>query len=287
MLDNNYNSAGYQDYVSALVNCYSRERFSSIPCSDNKTNDLVFIVGMPRSGTSLVEQIVSAHSDVFGAGELLHVNDIINSIQEEIGHSDPYPFCIDKLDAEIVNKLADRLASSMRKENTSNKEKMTDKLPSNFHNIGLLYKLFPNAKFINCVRDPRDTCLSIYFQQFAGYHPYANNLHALGIHYIEYQRLMNHWVNDLSIPVHTISYENIVTDTRNEVGKLLEFLKLEWDEECMKFYEQKRTVATASHDQVRRNIYKGSLERWKNYKDDISELLESLEHHSISSPLFR
>ena len=276
ILYKDYDPLSFKGHVSALINYFSKEKYLSIPESENTSDELVFIVGMPRSGTSLIEQIISTHSSVFGAGELTHVNNLVDSIQSEIGLVNSYPVCLDEVDMKSMNKLADRLHSDIRKENAESL-KISDKLPHNFLHIGLIHKLFPNAKIINCVRDARDTCLSCYFQYFAGYHPYANNLRALGVHYLDYERLMNHWTNELKIPILTVNYQDVVLDTENEVKRIIKFLDLPWEDECLEFHKHKRTVATASYNQVNKKIYSGSMGRWKNYKENITELLDVLE----------
>jgi tetratricopeptide (TPR) repeat protein len=275
VLYTNYDPSSYEKYISSLINYFSSDKYQSIPESDNSTDELIFIVGMPRSGTSLLEQIISSHSNVYGAGELTHVFNVVDTMQVEV-FSNAYPGCLDKANTKLMNSLASKLYSKIRGEDLSSK-KITDKLPHNYHHIGFLHKLFPNAKFINCTRDARDSCLSCYFQNFAGYHPYSSSLRTLGLHYLEYERLMNHWINVLDIPILTVSYEDVVLDTRKEVEIIFNFLELEWEEECMKFYENKRTVATASYNQVNKNIYTASVGRWKNYKGHISELLEVLD----------
>jgi len=278
ILDKNYDTLSFSNHISTLINYFSKEKYYSIPESENTSDEIIFIVGMPRSGTSLIEQIISTHSSVFGAGELAYVNNLVNSIQSDMGLENAYPVYLDEVDTNIMNKLAARLISDIRTENTDS-IKISDKLPHNFLHIALIHKLLPNAKIINCVRDARDTCLSCYFQYFAGYHPYANNLRSLGMYHLDYERLMNHWVNELNIPVLTVSYENIVSDTRSEVRKVIDFLGLPWEEECTEFYKHKRTVATASYNQVNQKIYSGSVRRWENYKGHITELLDVFEDH--------
>ena len=272
-----YDSSTYKNYISELINYFSRESYLSIPSSENLTDELIFIVGMPRSGTSLVEQIISSHPGVFGAGELTHVHSLVDTMQ---GTESPgaYPSCLSQISVGDMSVLADRLLSGIKKENSGGKPsvKITDKMPQNFHHIAFLHKLFPNAKFINCVRDAKDTCLSCYFQRFVGYHPYACDLHDLGIHYQEYERLMKHWTEELNIPVHTVKYEDIVSSTRDEVGKMLDFLGLYWDERCMEFYKRKRTATTASYNQVNKKIYNKSVGRWKNYESHLNLLFSAL-----------
>lgn len=275
ILDKNYDPLSFSNHVSSLINYFTKEKYASIAKSENTSDELIFIVGMPRSGTSLIEQIISTHTSVFGAGELTYVNVLVDDIQSEIGLVNNYPTCLDEVDTEIMNKLADKLCSDIRKENNES-IKISDKLPHNFLHIALIHKLFPNAKIINCSRDSRDTCLSCYFQYFAGHHPYTNNLRALGMHYHDYERLMNHWTNELDIPILSVSYEDVVSDTRQQIERLIDFLGLQWEEGCMEFYKQKRAVATSSYNQVNKNIYSDSVARWKNYEQHLKPLIDIL-----------
>lgn len=276
LLDKNYDPYTHTSYTSNLISYFSREKYAAMPESENTSDELIFIVGMPRSGSSLIEQIIATHSSVFGAGELTFVNNLVSNMQDEIVSAYAYPACLDESDAGIMNDLAEKLITDMRAINPDSL-KITDKLPHNFLHIGLIHKLLPNAKIIHCLRDARDTCLSCYFQYFAGYHPYANNLHSLARHYLDYERLMNHWTNELNIPMLTVSYENVVSDTRAEIKRIIDYLGLPWQEECMDFHKNKRTVATSSYNQVNKKIYSGSVGRWKNYESYLEPLLLTLK----------
>jgi len=272
----NYNPQVFSDYISTLISYFSKEKYASITDSTNTSDELIFIVGMPRSGTSLIEQILSTHSSVFGAGELNYINQLVDNICREVASVWVYPACLDGIDAGTMTRLADNLISNVRTENYHSL-KITDKMPNNFIHLGLIHKLLPNAKIIHCTRDARDTCLSCYFQYFAGSHPYANNLHTLGAYYHDYQRLMEHWENELKIPVLTVRYEDIVADTRQQIKKMIEFAGLPWEEKCMEFYKHKRTVATSSYNQVNKKIYTNSISRWKNYASYIEALVSALK----------
>ncbi|MFK5950367.1 MAG: sulfotransferase [Methylococcales bacterium] len=278
LLNENYDPDTYKDYISGLIDYFSKDKYQNIPPSDNRRDELIFIVGMPRSGTSLIEQVVSSHTKVFGAGELTHVYHLVDTMQTN-EFSGVYPGCLDQANVSEMNALAEKLFNKISAENPGGTDgvKIIDKMPHNFHHIALLHKLFPNAKFINCIRDARDTCLSCYFQSFAGYHPYANDLNALAVHYRQYERLMRHWNDELQIPILTVSYKNIVSDMRNEVAIILKYLGLDWEEKCMEYYKRKRTAATASYNQVNKKIYTSSIDRWKNYEPYIGSLLSTLQ----------
>jgi len=149
-------------------------------------------------------------------------------------------------------------------------------MPHNFANLGLIALLFPEARNIHCLRDPRDTCLSIYFQAFGWLHPYATRLDHLGLYYREYRRLMRHWESVLELPMMTVQYEEMVADQERVSRALVDFIGLEWDDRCLQFHKSERTVATASYDQVRQPIYTQSMARWKNYEKHIKPLVDAL-----------
>ena len=144
----------------------------------------------------------------------------------------------------------------------------------NFLHLGLIQLLFPNARIIHCVRNPLDTCLSCYFQDFLGSHPYSFDLVHLGKYYNTYKKLMQHWEDVLTIPVHHFCYEDMVADPEKHSKHLVRYLDLEWDEACLKFYESRRVVVTASAEQVRKPVYSGSVNRYKNYEEYLDPLLE-------------
>jgi hypothetical protein len=153
---------------------------------------------------------------------------------------------------------------------------VTDKLPNNFLHLGFIELLFPNARIIHCKRDPLDTCLSCYFQDFSGYLSFSYNLKHLGLYYLQYQRLMSHWKRVLNTPILEIQYEDMVINTEKSVRSILEYCGLPWEEGCLNFHESTRVVKTASYDQVRRPIYNGSIGRWKHYNSNIVVLKKTL-----------
>jgi len=235
---------------------------------------LIFIVGMPRSGTTLVEQILASHPDVYGAGELNTMPDIANSIAALTGASTNYPHCMNELDEDrlvILRKAyLSRLPDACR-----GAAVVTDKQPGNFLLLGLIRALFPNAAVVHCTRNPLDTCLSCYFNNFIGL-PYTYDLTALGKAWREYKRLMLHW-ETLSIPMFQLSYESLVDDVESMSRKLIDYCGLGWKESCLKFHEHDRVVSTASYDQVSLPIYRGSVDRWRNYETHIEALITALK----------
>jgi tetratricopeptide (TPR) repeat protein len=195
------------EHLRALKETYDRSAIQNIPQASNTSSLPVFIVGMPRSGTSLVEQILSSHPMIFGAGELPYLNEIISAAQKRRGGGTQQQF-LDNLDVDELDKIANEYLDKLSAHSVK-AARITDKMPHNFLHLGLIDRLFPGARVIHCMRDPMDTCLSIYFQNFNDNHPYAGDLRQLGTYYKAYQELMQHWKQTLSIPIFDVKYESL------------------------------------------------------------------------------
>ena len=270
-----FNHDAHREYVDQIINTFSPAFLSRAEPAQNTSEIPVFIVGMPRSGTSLVEQILASHTQVHGAGELELLATAADSIPERTGKTGNFSQAMQALTPDITNELAEAYLDQLVAHDPTAR-RITDKLPANFMLLGLVDILFPSARVIHCKRNPLDTCLSCYFQDFAGNHPYSNNLVSLGEYYREYERIMAHWRTLLRVPVYDIQYEDLVTNTGTAVPELVEFCGLEWDDACLDFHKSERTVATASYDQVRRPLYTSSRERWRHYEKYIGELINAL-----------
>lgn len=235
----------------------------------------VFIVGMPRSGTTLTEQILASHPLVYGAGELKYFDE--KSISLPVKLERPYPECLKLLPAGELKGIAEEYSAYLRRL-SPDAERVTDKMPWNFLHLGFIALLFPRARVIHCRRSPLDTCLSIFFQRFTGRHPYSSDLGDLGHYYRDYERLMEHWRKVLPPGMLLeVAYEEMVENPEEMSRKLIGFCGLEWNERCLKFNESDRAVRTASSWQVRQPIYKTSKERWKRYERHLGPLIEALE----------
>ncbi|HUW24901.1 MAG TPA: tetratricopeptide repeat protein [Gallionella sp.] len=229
----------------------------------------LFIVGMPRSGTSLTEQILASHPDIFGAGELLFWG------QQASANLPTMPSW--HRDLPLLQNLASQYEAELQRHSTS-ALRVVDKMPGNFLHLGLMHAAFPQARILHTQRNPIDTCLSIYFQAFNNQHTYATDLDDLAFYYREYHRLMAHWRAVLPPEVFLdVPYEAMVEDQEGWSRRIIEFTGLEWDERCLNFHETERTVGTASNWQVRQKIYKTSKERWRNYEKFVGPLLPLLE----------
>lgn len=262
--------------VAQVIAAYSKAFMEQAPRSEVLSRRPVFIVGMPRSGTTLVEQILASHPQVWGAGELNFIPSMVAAMPTLPGTDIADPAYVKTLTTEECSKLAqaylDRLADV-----DAESVRVTDKMVDNFLNLGLIALLFPRARVVHCVRNALDTCLSCFFQDFALGHGYAGDLEQLGVYYREYRRLMRHWREVIDLPLLEVQYEELVADQESASRALIEFCGLAWDDACLRFYEHDRVANTASYDQVRRPIYTGSVGRWRRYEAYLDPLKKALQ----------
>ncbi|MGI9342156.1 MAG: tetratricopeptide repeat-containing sulfotransferase family protein [Gammaproteobacteria bacterium] len=231
----------------------------------------IFILGMPRSGTSLVEQILASHPQVHGAGELGDVQIVCK------GAVDAFPEQVAQLPATAWRDMADAYLKNLRGHDAKAKH-ITDKMPQNFQYIGMIAIMFPNAKIIHCRRDPMDTCVSIYKNLFASSDlRWSYDIDDLGRYYQLYRRLMAHWRRVLPRRIYEIDYEKLVGDFEQETRNLLDHCGLPFDPGCLSFHESTRAVETASFAQVRKPIYGDSIGRWRHYARHVQSLVERCE----------
>lgn len=271
-----YDTVAHANFINEIKSTFTHDFFMRVPVSGNKSRRPVFIVGMPRSGTSLTEQILAAHPEVYGAGELMALSRIVSGLNAGGDEGGPFPRCAERLDQKTIDDLSSRHLQQLA--GISNgAARVTDKMPHNFYYLGLIRLLFPDATIIHCRRDPLDTCLSIYFQDFNDGHEYARDLFAVGAHYNQYQVLMDYWMHGLGIPMLTVTYEELVGDQEGMTRTILDYCGLDWDERCMSFHSQSRTVNTPSYEQVRKPLYADSVGRWKHYEKYLEPLRRGLK----------
>jgi tetratricopeptide (TPR) repeat protein len=263
--------------ISGIMGVYTSDNIKYMNKSSVGTAQPCFVVGMPRSGTTLIEQIIDSHPDAIGAGELQLIPRLISSINEECDIASTWPYCATELTVVQLESLATDYITQAYESIPFNKF-LVDKLPANYLYLGLIEQLFPEAKIIHCTRNPLDTCLSCYFQNFSRSHPYTYNLNDLAFYYNSYRQLMKHWENVSSLSIHTIEYENLVESPEDAVRRLLEFCGLEWDSRCLDFHNNKRYVGTASYEQVSKPLYQKSVGRWRHYKAHIRPLIDALNY---------
>jgi tetratricopeptide (TPR) repeat protein len=272
-----YNPRKHSVFVDSLIKVYSKSYFQEKYVAGSDSELPVFIVGMPRSGTSLIEQIVASHPQVYGAGELSSIWRIEQAISKQFETSGPYPECMSLCDDAIAVQLSAQHLNEICKY-SQDATRITDKLPDNFLRIGLIKTLFPKARIIHCQRNAMDTCSSIFLNYFDKGNEYSFDLTELGQYYLDYVRLMAHWRSLFAVEIFELQYEEIVMDQEKVSRQLVAYLGLEWDKKCLGFYKNKRAVRTTSNFQVRKPIYTKSINRWKQYEKHLGPLMETLQH---------
>ncbi|MBO6491664.1 MAG: sulfotransferase [Pelagibacteraceae bacterium] len=258
-----------------IKNSFSSIDFQNLENIGNKSNKMIFILGMPRSGTTLVEQIIANHKSVYGAGEL---RDLTQIIKENflLNNKIKFPEKFNIKDQNFFSNMGTKYLENLDRYNT-NKNYITDKAPLNFKWIGLIKLILPKSKIIHCTRDPKDTCLSLFKNFFEGELNFSYNLEEAAKYCKLYQNLMEFWKQLLPDFIYDISYEKLVENQEFESRKLLDFCNLDWDKNCLTFYRNKRGIVTASFAQARKPIYKNSVKSWQNYKNELLPMFKILE----------
>jgi tetratricopeptide (TPR) repeat protein len=236
----------------------------------------VFVLGMPRSGTTLVEQILAVHPDAQGCGELSDLARVAKVMPEKIGTMQKWPEAVAALTPALTRAAADDYLSSVLKRFPTQAARLVDKAPVNFSYIGLIVLLFPNARIIWCRRDPRDICTSVFSENFGLTQTQATDLADIGFFYKQHIRLMRHWAEIAGERIYECRYEDLIADFGPSCRRLVEAAGLPWDERCLRFHESDRPVLTPSRWQVRSPIYSGAVARWKRYEKHLGPLLEEL-----------
>jgi len=270
-----FNISNYEKVILRCLKIFDKNFFAERSHCGVDSEEPIFIVGMPRSGTTLVEQILASHPQVFGAGELQNISMLLNAFARQNSEK-TFAQMAASLDENISVKLAGQYLHYVRSL-SENATHITDKMPHNFEKLWFINLLFPKAKIIHVCRNPLDTCLSCYFQDFVDPHGYKNDLRTLGRHYRLYERLMDHWREVLPIPILDVQYEVLVEDQEQVSRNIIEFCGLEWDSNCLEFHKNERFVGTVSTTQVRQKIYNTSVGKWKNYEKFLTPLMEALE----------
>jgi tetratricopeptide (TPR) repeat protein len=237
----------------------------------------IFVLGLPRSGSTLIEQILASHSQVEGTSELPYVGHAMNSLNLNRADGINYPEAVRELGANNLKLLGQKYLRDAQMHRTEGAPRFIDKMPNNFPSVGFIKLILPNAKIIDARRHPLDSCLSCYRQLFARGQSFTYDLTDIGEYFLEYQRLMDYWHEVLPGQVLTVQYEDVIQDFENQLGRLLDFCDLPWEESCARFYETDRPVRTASSEQVRQPVHSKSINFWRNFEDNLDELITVLE----------
>lgn len=270
-----FDSNGYTSAIDTLIDVLTKDFYESAQTSGISSIRPIFIVGMPRSGTTLTEQILASHSQVAAGGELAALPAASHRVLELSAQHRPYPFGLLALSQGSLATLARDYLEHLDKIDAT-AGRVTDKLPFNFMHLGLIPLLFPNATIVHCRRDPLDNCMSCYFTSFAEEIQFTNDLDRLGRYYADYHRLMEHWKGAFPMRIFDLHYEDLVSNTEVAIRHLLDHCKLEWEDACLHFYLTERGIRTPSRWQVRQPIYGNSVARWRNYQERLEPLKRAL-----------
>ena len=270
-----YDPVAQEDVFSRIIAALNRTAVAGLHGTGNPSDLPIFVLGMPRSGTTLTEQILASHPDVHGGGEL---PDLLAIAHRPTGNGNlaEFPDNLSGLTPETLAAWGEDYIAGLKKR-APTARRMTDKMPGNFMVVGLIHLMLPNARIVHVNRNPVDTCLSCFTRLFHHGQEQTYDLTELGRYYRQYHRLMDHWRNILPPESFLdLRYEELVADTETQSRRLLDFCGLEWDDACLAFHTTGRKVRTASITQVRQPIYTTSVERWRRYGNTLAPLLEAL-----------
>ncbi|WP_337659948.1 tetratricopeptide repeat-containing sulfotransferase family protein [Anderseniella sp. Alg231-50] len=270
-----FSIADYRRFIDKTCQLFTVPFFLERTHHGNRSERPVFIVGMPRSGTTLTEQILASHSKIKGAGELVDLQRIERRITETKRETDAYFSTIAGLSADQSRGHADVYLNTLKRHSRV-AERVVDKMPHNFELLGLIALLFPNARIVHCRRNPIDTCISCFTHNFTDAHGYNADFSNLGLYYREYARLMAHWAKVLPSQIFDLQYEQMVADQEATTRRLIDFLGLDWEDACTSFHLTERAVSTPSRWQVRQPIYNSSVQRWRRFEPHLGPLKKSL-----------
>lgn len=265
-----YSADNYTRYVDALTTRTSRADFFA---RGGREEAPILVVGMPRSGSTLLEQVLSGHADIGSAGESPSLRRIISSVGINARDGASLAKAIKEMPAEAAQRLGQRYLDE-----TGHRDgvHIVDKSLHNFELLGFFAVMFPKAKILNIQRDPMDNCVACYLQKLPASHIYTETLDAMGHSYLEYRRLMAHWMTALPNPILPVRYEDMVTDLEGKAREIIDFLGLPWDPNCLDYQTNDNRVQTISVTQVRKPIYKSSMQRWRRYEKHLDPLKKRL-----------
>ncbi|MER9213203.1 sulfotransferase [Mesorhizobium sp. M0663] len=271
----NFDLEYYRRSVDSMIEIFSPSLLEAKAGHGSPSEVPVFVLGMPRSGTTLTEQICASHPDVHGAGELTKLRRIANSMGFRILSDEDLRSSIMSMTRDQSRALAEEYLSYLR-QHAPAAPRIVDKMPHNFEFVGVIGILFPNARIIHCRRDAIDNCVSCFVLHFTKDHGYNADLETLGLYYREYDRLMRHWDKVFPGRIFESRYETLVADQETQSRRLIDHLGLPWDDACLRFFERSGSVNTPSRWQVRQPIYSSSVKRWKKYESAIQPLIDAL-----------
>ncbi|OWK40611.1 tetratricopeptide repeat-containing sulfotransferase family protein [Fimbriiglobus ruber] len=270
-----YKPAEHDRYVGRIMASFGPEWFARTAGAGSSSRRPVFIFGLPRSGTTLVEQILASHPAVHGAGELSLARRGFESLPTVLGRTDSPFQCLSHLDSAGLRRFAEKHLEQLQAIAPAAADRVVDKMPDNYLYPGWLVALFPNATFIHCHRDLRDIALSCWMTDFRSL-KWTNSIESIAGRFRAYRRLMGHWEATCPVTIHRVRYEDTVADLESVARRIIAACGLDWNPACLEFHRSKRTVRTASVTQVRQPIFTTSVARWKRYEPDLAALFDAL-----------
>ncbi|MEM7620179.1 MAG: sulfotransferase [Pseudomonadota bacterium] len=274
----------FEDHIDKLIEYFDQEIFADLKHCGLENAKPIFILGMPRSGTTLIEQIISSHQSVEAGGEIYQLSTLVENLKAASTKESSYPQNIKSFSPESFHQMGELYLAALERLSLDKEcTHITDKMPFNFLFIGLIKIIFPEAKIVHCVRNPIDTCLSCYFQNFTYTHNlhFSSDLKILGRYHNAYKKLMHHWHGVLPNQIHNVCYEELVGNQEQISKNLFEYLSLKWTEDALSFFKNKHSVLTASHWQVRQPIYNSAIGKWRPYEKHLGPLLETLNTEEL------
>ena len=268
--------------LQAQIDVCDKEFFKALGEGGYDTKDPIFILGLPRAGSTLIEQILASHSMIDGTLELPNILSLAQSLRGDdiYGKSGKYP----KIMSDFTSEQRYQMGKSFIDETMMHRDgapMFTDKMPNNFRHIGLIHLIMPNAKIIDARRYPLDCCFSMFKQLFAQGQEFSYGLREAGSYYNSYVKLMNHWDNVLPGKILRVNNEDVINDLEGQVKRILKFIDIPFEDACVSFHETKRSVRTASSEQVRQPINKKGMGRWKPYASHLKPLLETIDNNLL------
>jgi tetratricopeptide (TPR) repeat protein len=274
-----FDRAAFDTRIENMVSVFSAGFFKERKGWGNASELPAFIVGLPRSGTTLTEQIISSHPDCFGAGELNTLTDLATGTPDRLGKADPsWPTCAPELSRLQLEALGQDYLEQARVRAPAEAIRIVDKQPLNFWHLGLVALALPSARIIHCTRDIRDCGFSIFAHNFNTQQNWSTDLEDIAYYWRGYQRLMHHWASVTELQFLDVCYEDTVLEVEASAQSLLDFLGLPWDDRVLAFHENKRAVQTPSRWQVRQPVFKSSIARWQHYGDKLDALRIAAKH---------
>jgi tetratricopeptide (TPR) repeat protein len=271
-----FSPAEYEQAVDDLIETFSAETLAKVPRASKRSDLPVFIACMPRSGSTLVEQIIHAHPQAYGGGETTLLHNALVQLPAELGAGHSYPQCLAELKQADVDRLANGYLQSL-KAMAPAAARITNKHLLNYLNLGAVSVLFPGARVIHIRRNRLDNGMACFMASLSpAVMPWASDLRHIGLAWRQYERLMDHWRRTLDLNLLEVQYEDLVNDTEAQIRRIIDFCGLPWDDRCLRYWEAERVVLTPSYDQVRRPIFRTALDRWRKYEEFLGPLKEAL-----------